>query len=163
MVRNLLKALWRAIFSGTSLSSTSEPALPATVELHEPITRFLRHSSYFNEKTGRIKHEGLLPPPPNPAAGSLRYETSVYRAEGASSAELWAVCSEYVDGRDARMKARGTVEARAFIEQQLAFDPDGKPHRRHANVIGWPADKHARKNLAREVADRMTLEMRPGT
>lgn len=121
------------------MSSTSELRLPASVELHEPITRFLRHSSHFNEKTGRVRHEGLLPPPPNPAAGRARYESSVYRAESASSAELWAICS---------------------IEQQLVFDADGKPHRRHANVIGWPEDKHARKNLAREVADRMRLEMR---
>ena len=142
------------------MSSTSELRLPASVELHEPITRFLRHSSHFNEKTGRVRHEGLLPPPPNPAAGRARYESSVYRAESASSAELWAICSEYVDVADARMKARGTVDARVFIEQQLVFDADGKPHRRHANVIGWPEDKHARKNLAREVADRMTLEMR---
>jgi hypothetical protein len=59
------------------------------------------------------------------------------------------------------MKARATASAAAFLERNLSFDPDGHPHPRHANVIGWPEEKHARKNLARELADRMTLEVRP--
>lgn len=92
----------------------------------------------------------------------MRYEISVYRAQGATPAELWAICAEHVDKPGARMKARGTVEAKAFLDQQLVFDPDGKPHARHANVIGWPDEKHARKNLALEIADRMTLEVRDG-
>jgi hypothetical protein len=109
-----------------------------------------------------VKHEGLLPSPPDPAAVDPRYETSVYRAEGAASAELWAICATHIDQPEAWMKARGTVEAAAILDAQLAFDPDGKPHPRHANVIAWPEDKHARKNLAREIANKMTLEVRPG-
>ena len=109
-----------------------------------------------------MKHEGLLPPPPNPAAAHPRYETSVYRADGTASAELWRICAAHIDQPEVAMKARGTVEAAVFLDAQLTFDPDGKPHPRHANVIGWPEDKHARKNLAREIANKMTLELRPG-
>jgi hypothetical protein len=78
------------------------------------------------------------------------------------SSELWTICATHVDKPGASMKARGTVTAEAFLDTKLAFDPDGKPHPRHANVVGWPEDKHARKNLAREIADKMTLELRPG-
>jgi hypothetical protein len=85
----------------------------------------------------------------------------VYRAEGATSAELWTICATHIDQPEAPMKARGIVEAAAFLDAQLAFEPDGKPHPRHANVIGWPEDKHARKNLAREIANKMTLQLRP--
>ena len=59
------------------------------------------------------------------------------------------------------MKARGTVDAAAFLDARLTVEPDGKPHPRHANVIGWPEDKHARKNVAREIANKMILEVRP--
>lgn len=135
--------------------------LSATVEPPESITRFLRHSSYYNSQTGRVKHEGLLPPSLNPQAGLSRYETSVYRTAGANSQTLWAICARHVDAADAAMKARGTVEAHVVLAQGLSFDADGKPHPWHANVIGWPEEKHARKNLARMIADRMTLEVRP--
>jgi hypothetical protein len=48
----------------------------------------------------------------------------------------------------------------------LTFDPDGKPHPRHANVIGWPdpiVKKHELKNLQQKIAPSMKLELRPGT
>jgi hypothetical protein len=58
------------------------------------------------------------------------------------------------------MKARGTVDAGQFFNQGLSFDANGDPHPRHADVIGWPAEKHARKDVAREIADKMRLEVR---
>ncbi len=147
------------------MSSMSSPALPAAVEPPEQITRFLRYSRYFNLNTGRIKLEGLLPPPVDIAAKRTRLETSVYRADDVSSEDLWEICATYVDRPDSTMKARATVEAAAFLERQLAFDADGNPHPRHANVIDWPEEKHLQKDLAREIADRMTelktLEGRP--
>lgn len=108
-----------------------------------------------------MRHEGLLPQPVDLGNGRIRQETSVYRASGVTSAGLWAICAEHVDNHATQMKARGTAEAVAFLEKNLSFDADGNPHPRHANVIGWPEEKHARKNLAREIADRMTLEVRP--
>jgi len=60
------------------------------------------------------------------------------------------------------MKARGTADAAAFLDRQLAFDVNGVPHPRHTDVISWPTAKHAQKELAREIAELMTLEKRPG-
>jgi len=58
------------------------------------------------------------------------------------------------------MKARATGDAGQFLNQGLSFDANGDPHPRHADVIGWPAEKHAQKNVAREIADKLHLEAR---
>ncbi len=142
------------------MSSTSGPSLEADVAPPESITRFLRYAGYFVLATGRVRAEGLLPPPVDAARGRLRLETSVYRADGATSEELWRICFLHVDDPNAPMKARGTVDAGQFFNQGLSFDANGDPHPRHADVIGWPAEKHARKDVAREIADKMRLEVR---
>lgn len=46
------------------------------------------------------------------------------------------------------------------IRENLSFDPDGKPHPQHANIVGWPADKHERKNVQQKIAATMELEVR---
>ena len=94
-------------------------------------------------------------------------ELSIYRVDGLASADVWNLCAAYVDdlalGR--RAKARGTTTAQLFLEAELKFDPDGIPHDRHANVIGWREDmpKHALKSLQQKIAAHMTLELRAGS
>jgi len=95
--------------------------------------------------------------------GTGRFEWSTYRAKGATSAELWSICSKHIDNAAASYvpKARGICAASVFMDQGLSFDPDGKPHSRHANVIGWPLKKHELKNIQQKIAPLMVLEMRP--
>jgi hypothetical protein len=91
-------------------------------------------------------------------------ELSVYRTENSTSDELWEICEKYVDSPgDLRCaKARGTCQARILMDLNLTFEADGKPHYRHANVIGWPAvAKHELKSMQQKIAPAMTLELRP--
>lgn len=94
-------------------------------------------------------------------------EWSVFRADKATSAELWEICAKHVDDQaiSRAAKARGTCAASVMINQGLYFDPDGKPHPRHVNVIGWPdstpESKHKLKNIQQKIAAAMTLEVRP--
>jgi hypothetical protein len=131
------------------------PVLP--VEPREQITRFLRFSGHF--RGGRVRPEGCLPPEPDEAVP--RYELSVYRVDNLTPAEIWAIAEAHVHTAATPMKARGTTQASVYIEALLAFDPDGIPHPRHTNVIGWATDKHVRKDQARRIADQMALEERP--
>lgn len=90
---------------------------------------------------------------------------SVYRARGATPAELWSICERYVDRPEVgrRAKARGTCEASVVMGAGLSFDANGVPHSRHADVIGWPdmkLAKHELKNLQQKIAPMMSLEMR---
>jgi hypothetical protein len=80
-----------------------------------------------------------------------------------SSPTAWAICAAHVDNPSAGriMKARATCEAGLVLAQGLTFDPDGQPHPRHANIVGWPSTKNEQKNLQQRIAAEMTLELRP--
>ena len=141
-----------------SFSGVTE--LPGEVKRSEPITRFIAHGDHFAPETKRVKHQALQPRI-NPA--TQRLELSVFRAAGAEPGELWQICAAHVDkppvGRF--MKSRGICGAGVFLDVDLAFDPNGSPHPRHADVVGWPEAKHAQKSAAQKIAAQMTLEIRP--
>jgi hypothetical protein len=147
----------RAIFS---VSSRRSSVLKPVAET-ESVTRFLFHSSQFAKMERRVRA---------PAIASLRHpgtgrlELSVYRADGATASELWGICEVHVDNKaTARVaKARGTCLAGTFSDEGFSFDPDGIPHPRHANVIGWRDDipKHELKNIQQKIARAMKLEGR---
>lgn len=96
-----------------------------------------------------------------------RLEWSVFRADKATSSDMWDICTKHFDNLSIPRiaKARGTCAASVMIDQGLCFDPDGKPHPRHVNVIGWPdptrEPKDKLKNIQQRIAAAMTLEIRP--
>ena len=157
MVWNRLMAYFRRKFSATSHASLG---LPRLVEPRESITRFLHSSEHFAATTGRVKGPAIAPRF-SPTSG--QFETSVYRAIGAASKELWDICSARVDQPATQriMKARGTCSAQAMFDEKLTFDADGRPHPRHANVVAWPDAKNERKIVQQKIAASMTLEIRP--
>lgn len=91
-----------------------------------------------------------------------RLETSVYRAGGTDSSQLWELCSSFVDnaGSGRVMKARGTCSADAITGNRLEIENDGRPHERHANIVSWPDSKDERKSIQQKIAARMVLEIR---
>lgn len=121
------------------------------------ITRFLFARDHFVPSKGRVKPAGLDPYQVQPAA---RLETSIYRVAGASAGHIWAICAAHVDKPNRIAKARGTCAASVVLEAGLTFDADGYPHPWHANIVGWPTQKHARKNYTQKIAAAMSLEVR---
>jgi len=161
MAWNRLMAWFRRKFLRISDGYTGQgDEQPSTVAPHELVTRFIHYSDHYAATKGRVK-PAAIGPLRNPATGRL--ETSVFRADGVSSDLLWNICQAFVDdlSRGRAMKARGTCRASVFLNENLAFDADGTPHPRHANVIGWPESKHEQKNLQQKIAAQMTLELRP--
>lgn len=76
--------------------------------------------------------------------------------------EVWSICAQYVDNAPANRtaKALGTCAASVVFEQGLLLDSDGDPHPKHANIVGWPTQKHAWKILQQKIAEKMTLHLR---
>lgn len=98
----------------------------------------------------------VIDPTPNPKTGRVEY--SVYRADGATDQELWRICADHVEPFTKKpAKARATCTAGVYAKEELLFDPDGKPHPRHANVIGWP--EGMRKDELKSIQLRVSAEM----
>ena len=55
------------------------------------------------------------------------------------------------------LKGHATVDAAAFLQLSLHFDPDGNPYAQHANIVGWSSDPAARRAAAIALAEHSTL------
>lgn len=148
-------AKFRKIFSTISKNYSAQVE---KVGSDETITRFIFQSNHFTT-SGRVKPAAISP---NNING--RNEFSVYRVTDLPKSEVWAICKDFVDNQNNSRfaKARANCTASVYFSEALNFDADGKPHRRHANVIGWPdhKDKHKLKNIQQKISAQMNLELR---
>ena len=84
-------------------------------------------------------------------------ELSVSRHREVTAEELWELGHDVArtrsekEGRNFLLLGRADFLARTVRAQKLGVKPD-EPPRNHANVIGWPAEKHAQMSLAQEIA-----------
>jgi hypothetical protein len=143
-----------------SPDSSLPASLAAEITPEEEISSYVRYDRLLDRRNGTVKHEHFLP---REVLG--RYESSVYRTSGLSQAENWALVRLVFEGNGKNVaKARAFGPANAILCAGLAFDADGKPHPRHANIIGWSqADKHMRKQQAMNFASSFRYEERPAT
>jgi hypothetical protein len=112
---------------------------------------------YFNSKTGHVSPQAFKQKTPK-KEGDIR-KTSIYRTFGLTDAEVWTIGDEYVTKPHPGhlpILARADLQAQRVLDLDLKFDPDGSPHPRHANIIGWPDDQVARQMKAVSLASKPT-------
>jgi hypothetical protein len=99
-----------------------------------------------------------------------RLETSVYRTGKLAEPEVWSICKTYYeDLAQLTAKGRGDGSAQGVLNAGLSFDPNGRPHPRHADIIGWhdipdtPDNslKHHWMSAARKFAADFVFKPRP--
>ncbi len=100
-------------------------------------------------------HGAFMPP-------AARAEKSVYRIMNLLENEIWEIGDEYVArtvGKD--IKVRADLCVSLVIDTGLEVVSDPIPHPRHANILGWPDERDEIRQLAVELADNSSLEVRP--
>ena len=125
-----LKKLTRFFINIFRDSDSFDPRL----EHYEPLARFITDDRHINKGTRSVKFQCF-----NPARKTN--DLSVYRTKLCPEAEIWSIAERFVTGlRDdkARVLARAEVPLHIVQEQGLILNPDGKPHKRHLNIEGWP-------------------------
>ena len=131
---------------------------PHNIDLAERISRYIFIRKYFNPRTGNISPQVFKLP-------SLKSEEeihklSIYRTEGLDEAEVWALADDQVTkNHPDRLPAlaRADTQAQKVLDLDLKFDPNGVPHPRHANIVGWPDDEVARQMKAVSLAKSAQL------
>lgn len=158
MAWSRLRRLFHRTFSRLSRiwSTDSEPK--AIVDRRETITRFIVRRDHFTAT--RVKWNAFQPYD-NPT--SRRLETSVYREVGLAPADIWRLGRQHVENPEANrlIKARGTGPVAAILDSGLVLDVNGPPEPIHADIVGWPADKHAQRQKAMEFANHFKVERAP--
>lgn len=123
--------------------SRAEPLLPGL------ITRVVFDKDNFNQKGA--KPRAFLPNPNN-------LETSVALIRGLTEEETWELAeTEIAKPRGRKLKARADVASDVIYAEGLSIDHNKKPFMRHANIVGWPTEKDAQKDLAIELASNARL------
>ena len=129
----------------------SEVAMAADIHPAEPLCRYLLSKSQFRVQKGEVKGSAFMPPP------SLAL--SVFRTQGLAEPEVWDLGRQYVASPQGRtMHGRADVVAEAVQDAGLRVDADDDPPR-HANIVGWPGEKHAQKIVAHALALRAKLSL----
>lgn len=144
-----LRTLFRIIFSRFE-------RVPARVDPAEDISRFIFPKDHFSIEKGTVKAAAFMPK----EGGDI----SVYRTAACTEEKIWWLGDWYVarprkDGRP--ILARGDLKGSDFSAQDLEVKKHPRPHPRHANVIGWPNDKPARKMKATALANLARAHLKP--
>jgi hypothetical protein len=125
-----------------------------TIAPKERITRFILSRTHFSKQNARAKVAAFLPPP--------NLQMSVYRTETVDEAAIWEIGGKYVaKPQDRTIRARGDLLAGVILQVGLKVVPDTKPHKLHANIVGWPNAKDEQRMIAVELANAATLRVPP--
>lgn len=118
----------------------TDPILP-----EEVLARYIVFSRWFRQdKT--VKPDAFMPPE-NPL------ELSTTRHLNLSENEIWNIGNKVVAGQSRNLHGRADIEVFHVTSQLLSAVPAPTPENpNHANIIGWPDRKDARKLVALELA-----------
>ncbi len=150
MASSILAKLFPFLFpqvSGAQSVPTTEPAH------HDKAARYLLAGQYSRQNE-RVKAPGL-----EPARGD--HKTSVFMITGLGETDVWALADQHVAPKRGPVLARGDLMVSAIVGVGLKVELADPPPR-HANIVGWPLEKHLWKSRAQELAAVATLCMRPG-
>jgi hypothetical protein len=82
---------------------------------------------------------------------------SVYRTQGLSPDEIRDLGRVYVEPMRGPLKGYANQVAQVVFSAGLTVEPDPHPHRRHANICGWSADRAANRIKAEKIAATATI------
>ncbi|HYT48661.1 MAG TPA: hypothetical protein VEL04_09580 [Burkholderiales bacterium] len=142
-----------ALISGNS--SPTKQWIPFDVAPGERLSPYLTDRDEYSAHKKIVRFTAFIPPK------SLR--KSVYWTSGMVEDEIWSLGDEFV------APSRGQIHGRADFNsysmstniRALAIDLTGKPHPRHADIVGWDDDRKKRRLQAERLADDAVLVMRP--
>jgi len=133
---DFLRSFQRA-WLGSILSLTNSPA--RIVSDHELVSRFLFHRTDFSIEKRRVNPRALMPRSDG--------KTSVFRILGLRGRRIWQIGDIFVrPHRGKPAPARADLQAGNVSRIGLRLEPGRWPPR-HADIAGWPPEKHAKMSL----------------
>ena len=83
---------------------------------------------------------------------------SVYWTSNIPEGDIWAIGVQFVTPRRGPIHGRADVNSLVVYQMPgFAVDLTGKPHPRHADIVGWDADRKKARLQAQKLADEATL------
>jgi hypothetical protein len=115
------------------------------------LARFIFQEGHYRKKDPAAPKPGAFLPKPSDLKISAMWRDQL------SEREIWSLGDLVGSTRSKPPLARADFDVGAVSEAKLAIEPDPKPHPRHVNVSGWPADKAEQKSIALLLCHRSAL------
>ncbi len=113
---------------------------------NELLTRYIISSHWFRKQDQTVKQDAFIPPDDS-------LELSVTRHLNLTEDDIWSIGRGIVRVTPRTLHGRADVETGHVIAQRLSMVPQPAPDNpNHANIVGWPLEKDARKLCALEIA-----------
>lgn len=126
-----------------------------TVENNEDLARFVVFSRWIQKTNQRVKPDAFIPP--------LSLKLSVTRHKNLSPEVIWKIGAAVAAARPATLYGHADIIAVNVRRHDLDVAPapvEENPN--HANIVGWPAQKAAQKNVAQKLAADARFVATPG-
>jgi len=122
----------------------------------ELIGRHITQKSYFRPSDGTVKHNAFMP--------NKNGETSVYRINGLTNQEIWAIGDRFVGAVIGKpILGHAEILADSILSKNLSIISKPKPHPLHADIMNWPESPSEKKSLAQKLAAGANLKLREAT
>lgn len=111
----------------------------------EVLARFVLKTEWIRTIDNTIKQDAFIPP--------KDLQLSVTRHAGISAEQLIETGKSVAAETELQFLGRADIDAQTVVKSALktvAWPLANNPN--HAHVVGWPADKEARKTIAQELA-----------
>ena len=113
---------------------------------NELLARYITASKWFRKKDQTVKQDAFIPP-------DDPLELSVTRHLNLTENDIWSIGRGIVRGTPRTLHGRADIETGHVIAQRLSVVPQPvQDNPNHANIVGWPLEKDARKMCALEIA-----------
>jgi len=99
---------------------------------------------------------------PDPFIPFKYVELSVTRHLALTEQQIWDIGNMVASQTHTQLQGRADTQASAYVRQRLrviAAPEEQNPN--HANVVDWPADKQAQKEIALEIVKCVRYKARP--
>lgn len=111
----------------------------------EMLARFVLKKEWIRKVDNTVKQDAFIPP--------KDLQLSVTRHTGISVEQLIETGKSVADETSLEFLGRADIKSKAVVKNALkAVAWSLAKNQNHAHIIGWPADKEARKTIAQELA-----------
>ena len=124
----------------------------------EKVTRFIFSRGDFSTQNGTVKFKAFMPPRNREIRTLYSSDLSVYRISALSDGkklsedQVWKIGREYVQTAGRILKARADLSVDDVYQNTLKVVPAPSPHKRHANITPFPANRTACQRIATKLA-----------
>ncbi|MCX6262032.1 MAG: hypothetical protein NTY95_14585 [Bacteroidia bacterium] len=110
------------------------------------MARYITSSRWFRKQDQTVKQDAFIPP-------EDPLELSVTRHVNLAENDIWSIGRGIARSISRTLHSRADLETGYVTAQSLSVVPQPVPDNpNHANIVGWPLEKDARKMCALEIA-----------